>query len=85
MNKWQKSIEGGMLPTFHLTKEANPYWFAKVYAKCLSGARYTFVIGKRIKEGEPTPPRYSWTKKGWKNASGAKAKALEWISRLAME
>lgn len=76
MKQWQKSKEAGNFPTYHLTKEANPEWFAKVYAY---DARYIFTIGKRVKQGEPTPPRYSWKEKGWKSASTAKTKALQWI------
>ncbi len=82
MKKWKKIEVAGNLPTYTLTKEANIEWFAKVYRY---DGRYIFTIGKRIKEGEPTPPSYTWKEKGWKSATTAKTKALEWINIKTFE
>ena len=77
LKKWKKEDYGRKkYPTYHLTKEANPDWFAKVYVE---DGKYTFTIGKRIgNPDEPTPARYS-TRHKWKSPITAKAKALEAI------
>ena len=77
--KWTKEKHGDKkCPAYHLTKEAEPFWYAKVY--CI-GSKYTFDIGKRVVNAdEPTPIRYSSTK-SWKSHITAKEKAIEAIRR----
>jgi hypothetical protein len=77
MNKWEKSQYGGQLPTFSLSKEFDPDWFASVYPR---DGKYIFTIGERIKENKPTPTRYNWVGKGWKSPETAKTKALEQLN-----
>ena len=79
MVKWEKStLAGSILPSYNLKKEVSPEWFARVYA--VKGL-YTFLIGKRVEIGQPTPERFGWKKKGFKTASSAKTKALFWIKQ----
>lgn len=74
---WETREKDYKYPTYALTKEADPDWFAKVYAV---DSRYVFTVGKRIKKDQQTPPRYTLVKKGWKSALTAKRKALEQIN-----
>jgi hypothetical protein len=76
IKKWTKEKGVKRYPAFHLTKEANPDWFARVY---WIGGKYSFEIGKRIGNiEEPTPARYS-TRRSWKSPITAKEKAIEAI------
>ncbi len=82
MKTWLKTEVAGSMPTYFLTKEANQFWFAKVYF--VKGS-YTFILGKRIVEGEPIPPRYSWNKKGFKSPATAKARALKELNLVMLQ
>lgn len=81
MKKWNISTDGASLPTYSLSKEYDPIWFARIFPR---DGKYIFIVGQRIDLDKPTPPRYTWNKTGWKNASSAKAKALEWINLIKM-
>lgn len=76
IKKWIEIPVPGARPSYSLSKEFNPIWFAKVY---VHDGRYCFTLGKRVVQGEPTPPRYSNKGRGYKNASTAKSQAMYWV------
>lgn len=76
---WDKHEYGNDLPTYYLTKEANPLYFAKVFAK---DGRYIYTIGKRGASGQYTTERITYNKTGWSNASIAKLRAIEAIIKI---
>lgn len=73
MKIWQKTQDGSVVK-YRLTKEYNPDWWAMVFMK---DGRWTFELGKRIKEGDPSREFYSHANiKKWKSLATAKSKAL---------
>src|SRR6185503_5069458 len=81
---WEKTQVVNQPAVYWLTKQASPIWFAKVFKYA---GKYTFTIGIRVKQGpsEPTLPRYTWKKRGFKSPTTAKNKALVSIQRKINE
>ena len=76
IKKWIENSESGSRPSYSLNKEFNPDWYAKVY---VVDGRYVFTLGKRVKPGQETPPRYTCKGRGYKDAKTAKSYAMYWI------
>ena len=73
--KWYTEKDGtGEIVKYSLKREANPIWFAVVYA---NDARWTFRIGTRVKEGEKQTIYHAT--KSWKTLDVAKRKSLDAI------